>query len=74
MVEHIGFEPMTSSMPWKRASQLRQCPKYNASNCTLNVIVFLVVMLVATMNHGMAFTPGNEPVINRYRHKKGNYQ
>ena len=26
MVEHIGFEPMTSSMPWKRASQLRQCP------------------------------------------------
>lgn len=27
MVEHIGFEPMTSSMPWKRASRLRQCPK-----------------------------------------------
>jgi hypothetical protein len=27
VVEHIGFEPMTSSMPWKRASQLRQCPK-----------------------------------------------
>lgn len=27
LVEHIGFEPMTSSMPWKRASQLRQCPK-----------------------------------------------
>jgi site-specific DNA recombinase len=26
VVEHIGFEPMTSSMPWKRASQLRQCP------------------------------------------------
>ena len=26
LVEHIGFEPMTSSMPWKRASQLRQCP------------------------------------------------
>jgi hypothetical protein len=26
-VEHIGFEPMTSSMPWKRASQLRQCPE-----------------------------------------------
>lgn len=23
LVEHIGFEPMTSSMPWKRASQLR---------------------------------------------------
>ncbi len=29
MVEHIGFEPMTSSMPWKRASQLCQCPKLN---------------------------------------------
>lgn len=27
MVEHKGFEPLTSSMPWKRASQLRQCPK-----------------------------------------------
>lgn len=27
LVEHIGFEPMTSSMPWKRASQLCQCPK-----------------------------------------------
>lgn len=27
LVEHIGFEPMTSSMPWKRASQLRQCPE-----------------------------------------------
>ena len=26
MVEHKGFEPLTSSMPWKRASQLRQCP------------------------------------------------
>ena len=26
VVEHIGFEPMTSSMPWKRASQLCQCP------------------------------------------------
>jgi|ETNmetMinimDraft_21_1059911.scaffolds.fasta_scaffold130989_2 site-specific DNA recombinase len=26
LVEHIGFEPMTSSMPWKRASQLCQCP------------------------------------------------
>ena len=22
LVEHIGFEPMTSSMPWKRSSQL----------------------------------------------------
>ena len=29
MVEHKGFEPLTSSMPWKRASQLRQCPKYD---------------------------------------------
>ena len=27
MVEHKGFEPLTSSMPWKRASQLRQCPE-----------------------------------------------
>ena len=26
LVEHKGFEPLTSSMPWKRASQLRQCP------------------------------------------------
>ena len=23
LVEHKGFEPLTSSMPWKRASQLR---------------------------------------------------
>ncbi len=22
LVENIGFEPMTSSMPWKRSSQL----------------------------------------------------
>lgn len=29
VVEHIGFEPMTSSMPWKRASQLRQCPVFH---------------------------------------------
>ena len=29
MVEHIGFEPMTSSMPSRRASQLRQCPNFN---------------------------------------------
>jgi hypothetical protein len=33
-VEHIGFEPMTSSMPWKRASQLRQCPLGLNSNKT----------------------------------------
>ena len=26
LVEHKGFEPLASSMPWKRASQLRQCP------------------------------------------------
>ncbi len=33
MVEHKGFEPLASSMPWKRASQLRQCP-LNRGNCT----------------------------------------
>jgi hypothetical protein len=26
MVEHIGFEPMTSSMPWKRASRAAPMP------------------------------------------------
>ena len=26
LVEHIGFEPMISSMPSRRDSQLRQCP------------------------------------------------
>ena len=33
LVEHIGFEPMTSSMPWKRASQLRQCPLTTYGRC-----------------------------------------
>jgi hypothetical protein len=32
LVEHIGFEPMTSSMPWKRASQLCQCPERDEYN------------------------------------------
>lgn len=32
MVEHKGFEPLTSSMPWMRASQLRQCPKFKSES------------------------------------------
>jgi hypothetical protein len=39
MVEHKGLEPLTSSMPWKRASQLRQCPVLDVverSNYTKN--------------------------------------
>ena len=32
LVEHEGFEPSTSSMPWMRASQLRQCPECSLFN------------------------------------------
>ena len=28
MVEHIGFEPMTSSMPWKRATNCANAPNF----------------------------------------------
>ena len=40
LVEHIGFEPMTSSMPWKRASQLRQCPV--APSCFITKTIYIL--------------------------------
>ena len=46
MVEHIGFEPMTSSMPWKRASQLRQCPV--PTDCSKKIPLFPEIFLVVS--------------------------
>jgi hypothetical protein len=29
MVEHVGFEPTTSSMPWRRATNCANAPNWN---------------------------------------------
>ena len=60
MVEHKGFEPLTSSMPWKRASQLRQCPSSELRNYIKLSLLILVVGAVAGIT-------AHHVAINRHR-------
>jgi hypothetical protein len=55
MVEHKGFEPLTSSMPWKRASQLRQCPSSEQRYYTeFNLLILVMATMAYTSFHQKA--------------------
>ena len=64
MVELQGLEPWTSSMPWKRSSQLSYSPTKFKGNDSSFFPVMEVSHVVVFVHDGVAFAVADEVVID----------